>query len=595
MKPEIRSLLERTYDRETERLAVEEGLIRLDRPGHTKEIAHLAHCREGRQTAHVYAFGTLLGRLGEAEGGEMLRALAKLQRTDRADPHYGGFRWYAEESNVNDTNAAFFIVRPLVLLRLWHPEAIPASHARIMDDMLAHAGEWFRRECLLPTLYYPNKIVSDGAMLLAVSAILGREEYVEAGIRFFERWEDYTERRGWGWGENMSVAYIAVIVISLQIAATVLDGRMHSLGARLRGRIEELYGMLRFHDGEEPVPAIRSYNFSGETVRPDPLWVAAGVRGIRELDPGRLTLNGLLLFLPFGDELAAGSRTSQETRQPVPRERTERIFDDSRAYSWIGRHTRLGSLNRFPVIPGSYQWPTWGLGWQSFPASFSVAGEQLSFVRWYVDLGDEVRTHPGESYRTSYLAPALFRESFFPDVQTRSAQAGNVLLTVRSMSGVHNRAAAIADEWVVHRYAGRPIAMTTRSDGREWQVLPYPRATVALTALRGIPCGREERVPMRIAVEPEKGRLKLRQVLLERNGAAETVVHPRLEAGWAVVVLDGEASLDAVAAYLETVRIRDVDEPDGEVPRAAYAYVRDIRLSDSGGERVRLQADPYGV
>ncbi|MFD2880911.1 hypothetical protein ACFTAO_41190 [Paenibacillus rhizoplanae] len=60
-------------------------------------------------------------------------------------------------------------------------------------------------------------------------------------------------------------------------------------------------------------------------------------------------------------------RENASAALPVPRIREERIFDASRAYTWIGQHTRLGSINRFPVMPGSYQHPSWGAGLAELP------------------------------------------------------------------------------------------------------------------------------------------------------------------------------------------------------------------------------------
>ncbi|OAS16437.1 hypothetical protein [Paenibacillus oryzisoli] len=589
MKPNIHKLMNETFLFENKDVILEDGMVRYNKPGHTREIAHLGYCHEGRQTSHYYTFGMLLGHLDEQAGLHILGSIARLQRTDPSDPHYGGFRWYQEEEHVNDTNAAFFILRPLVILSICYPDVIPTSHRTVIHEMLRHAGEWFRKECGDPILYYPNKIVSDGALLLAISYLLNNPVYLDAGIRFFERWEDYTTRRGWGWGENISLVYLSVILNALQIAIKVLAGQGHPLEGQLATRIQNIYLFLQFQAGEEFVPTIRSYNFSGETTRDDMIWTLAGLVGVDGLQPEKLTMNHLLSLLVFESEVS--DRAGGSPPQPTPRIWAEPIFDKSFAYYWIGASSRLGSISRFPVIAGSYQWPDWGLGWQSFPVSFSVTGEQVSFLRWYVDLGDEVRTHPGESYRTSYLAPALFKESFFPDIQTRSAQSEHCLLTVRSMSNVNHGAAEIADEWVIHRYSGVIEEFTTAAEGRHWLLLRYANTTIAITALNGMTSNTSQRQLIDVDIMHESNRVKLRQVL--HYGQAGLVRHARLETGWAVLSLEDLSNKEEIHHYLEGVRIEDRSFADGEVPRTSYTEIRQIQLSIAGLEKVHLHVDPH--
>lgn len=68
--------------------------------------------------------------------------------------------------------------------------------------MFSHAAAWFSQECRTPELFYPNKTMSDGAMLLAIAHFLGEPESLQTAIAYFRRWEEYTVRRGWGWGRT---------------------------------------------------------------------------------------------------------------------------------------------------------------------------------------------------------------------------------------------------------------------------------------------------------------------------------------------------------------------------------------------------------
>jgi hypothetical protein len=617
MNSEVRAVLERSVEAALHEAVLEEGLVRYDRPGHTRQIALLPYCHEGRYSAGYYAFGLLTGQLPAEKGLEILQAVAELQIIDPVHRHYGGFRWYREEAEIQDSNAAFFILMPLVTVRLCVPDVFPAEHVELMDRMLGHAAVWFSHECAHPEIYYPNKIMSDGAMLLASAVLSGEERYAQEGLEFFRRWEDYTSRRGWGWGENLSLVYQSVMMNALRIAIQAIGFRDEELTRRLAGRMEELKEILRFHAGEEFVPTIRSYNFKGETVRKSLLWAAAGVRDFAEMSGYTCNLNDLVSLLLLEPEVAAGIRAQEE--QPLPRVREERVFDDARAYSWIGGNVRLGSVSRFPVMPGSYQWPTWGLGWQSFPVSFSVQGKQVSYLRWYVDEGESIRTHPAFDYHGGYLKPALFKESIYPDVQTVSSQRENAALVLRSMNRVNHQVKELADEWVVHRFDGALESIATEAGSRLWHVLRYPHAAVAVTALLRLAEGDAERAQQPVAVgdkvraqQPlaveDEGRrqqlvavvmdgdtLRLRQVLSSRAEAAR-LESWRLEAGWAVVAVDGEAGVEELEAYLNRYTIHDVTEPEAEVPRkVAGAMPRRCTLLLDGQPVVELYADPYHI
>ncbi|NGZ75352.1 hypothetical protein [Saccharibacillus alkalitolerans] len=681
--------MRRIYEKASDGIVVEDGLIRYDWSGHTRQIAHLPYCHEGRYSAGYYALERLLTWVGapdteEEAGGrasglarsrqaaepsqaafgaavdrpgarisasaadpadrpgeaglDTLRALAGLQITDPQSEFYGAFRWYAEEEEVQDSNAAFFILMPLVSLRLRVPEAVPAEHAAVTDEMLRHAAAWFERECREPELYYPNKTMSDGAMLLAAAGLLGDGARLNAAADYFERWESYTSRRGWGWGENMSLVYQSVMLNALEISVPLLKELRPELAERLAAHRETLLNILRFHDGRELVPSIRSYNFGGEVRRSSLAWLIAGVTGTEQAEETEFHVNDfstLLLFDSAFRERGPQDGIGAEARRkdaadalPAPRVREERVFDGARAYSWIGRRTRLGSLNAFPVIPGSYQHENWGLGWQSFPLSAAAEEGQVSYARWYVDDGETVRTHPAESYKTAYLMPALFRQRPYPEVRTYAAQNGHALLALRVLENLRQPAAEIADEWIVHRYAGEAEEVAG-GDGRTWHVLRYPGAAIAIAALQGIRFGEEEgkpasgsggaedgpqtkgslagnepdasgerklnpaeRRPGTLRAEREEGRLKLRQLLYA--GARRTLCAPRLETGWAVLCLDEAADEAAVRARLEQVTIEDSVLDDREMPRDPHERIRRIRLLEGGRERTALNIDPHG-
>ncbi|WJH35487.1 hypothetical protein N6H14_05530 [Paenibacillus sp. CC-CFT747] len=136
-----------------------------------------------------------------------------------------------------------------------------------------------------------------------------------------------------------------------------------------------------------------------------------------------------------------------------------------------------------------------------------------------------VRTHPAESYPHGYLNPALFGDPPYPEVETRCAQEGNALLAVRSLTGLHNQAEEIADEWIVHRFRHQVETVEIKnSDGarHRWLLLRYPEVTVALTALQGIVSNGTSAATAEGELEweqDEAGTLRIRRILYRGKNA----------------------------------------------------------------------------
>jgi hypothetical protein len=582
MNIQTKSVFQENWERFIGKLRLEEGLVNLGAPGHTAEASKVQEAHDGRSSAAYYAVGTALGVLEETQGLQILQAIAELQITDKMSPHYGAFRWYREETRVNDSNAAFFILMPLVVLRLYLEDQVPAAHRDLLDRMLDLGAIWFEHELKDPILYYSNKIVSDGALLLAISQIRGLPHHYQAGKAFFERWTDYTFRRGWGWGENISLIYISIIMNALRIASASLHAENHELHERIQTVMNGLVDYVRFHEGYEFVPAIRSYNTQGELHPSSLMWRIAGLE-----TPLSNVADGLS-YLLFEEEL---QKEMSASKLPIPRSRTERIMDSSYAHTWVGETGRIGSVNRFPVIAGSYQWPTWGLAWQSYPVSLAVEDHQVSYLRWYAHDGENVRTHPA-SYKTAYLGPALFRESWYPDTQLRSNQQNHAVLVVRSMSRIHNEASELADEWVVNRWTGE-LRTLQGADGREWTILQYPRSAVLIAPLLGIAYGDLTRRVPKLHTVVEDDTLRLRQVLYA--GESILLQQPRLETGWAIYYADGISSLDELTALAARLRLEEKSYKDGEIPRESYMEIRCAALFEGDTKLAELVIDPHKI
>jgi len=614
------SLLQDQFTRNQEPLDWSDGLLRTPGPGHTREVHELSAKHDGRHSANYYTASALYGGLDPKRGLGLLQELAKLQVSDRAHPQLGGFRWYREETKIADTNGAFFVMQPLVVLCLLHPDKIPADHRKVLDSMMRLALHWFAEECANPSLYYPNKIMSDGALLLGMAAVFDDAPSLEAGIAFWQRWEEYTQRRGWGWGENISFGYLSIIAGALQISRLVLEKREPALAAKLKKRLLDIFELVRFHGGKEFVPTIRSYNYLGNETVFGWLQTVARTRederdllGEVLLGAGPVNYGAIVGIHLFQDFLVESLKLPLPAPIHKPCTRRDRLFDNTFASTWMGKHLRLGSVNQYPNIPGCYQHPTWGLGWQSMPLNFLVEGHQVGFARMYATVAGKTRCHPGMGHHASYLSPALFTETTLPELRTQSSQQGPAVLALRSISGLCNAASELQDTWVINRFQGEVYtldvpsgpgsvqAVQMKNDNavfqsgsqqtpeRQWVILAYPQATLAFSALSTLAVGDTAPRAGAVSFDQAEGVLHLRQFLY--RGEETLLRQDRIEAGWVILAFDAARSRAEITAELAQVVLSDLAVPDFEVPRDGFTLQRKVRLTH-GSTAVGLDFDP---
>lgn len=512
-------------------------------PGHTRAVSTCERTHNGRDTAAWYTVGRILGLLSDEEGAGMVRAIESLQDRDEASPFFGCMRWYAEETFINDSNAAFFVQMPLAAALLAAPEVIPAEEREGILRILRRGGRWFAHETVHGPIHYTNKILADGGMTLAVARLTDDDALYAAGLRFFKRFLAYTHDEGWGWGENISLGYNGVILTMLRLASAALKAEDAGLRDRIEALIRSQLAHFRFFEGHEPVPGIRSYNFGGIDEMPCIVYNLAGVpgSGLDALRPDAWSAaTACLLF--DGELYRTDAELTEWQPLPAPRTRVTRVFHENEAYSWIGRGGSLGTLNNFPVFPDCYQHKTWGLGWQSMPVSADVYGACTSYLRWVVRTADGERIHP----RSAFLSPAVFAEDDpYPSIRTRCSQRDNAAIVFRMMEGVDNDAFSICDEWYIPTGTEKPgmgpraipggdwlpaAGAEIRREG-DWICVVFPHASLLLRPLAG---GQVE------TRWDENGACRLSVTCAQSE--AGHIVCPELASGWAVVFYDGEAA-----------------------------------------------------
>ncbi len=471
------------------------GMVAIER-GHTTEVSSLGTVHCGRATSEYFLLHDFLG---EEPPPRLLEALQSLQITDIADPHYGGFRWYAEETSVHDTNAAFFIQHPLVLAVLGREAQDERPSGTILRTILARGLEGFRREKEHPKLFYTNKVVSDAALLFALEWIVERRRDGD-GKEFLETWCEYTEKKGWGWGENTSPVYIQVTLSALCLAMGIAtrSGCEDAFVRRLKNLAEILSSSLAFHAPNHFVPSIRSYNFAGEPRCPLPLYALMGYDAVPPVPTTfqEAEKNYWTSMLDWVTRFADFSLPPKEQRS-VPAFHRERVWEGTHATSWRGKHIGLGGVEKFPVMRGCYQSERGGLGWQSMPVAFVANDENYGYLQWKNAGRDgKVRTHPAADYHSGYLSGELFASTLLgTDIHTLTRQAGPLMLVARlawSLPRAEASEMRLSDSLYVPRFSGTCVlkrgALPSGSESAtapcgEWVILNYPGCALAIQAV----------------------------------------------------------------------------------------------------------------
>ncbi len=581
----------------------ENGLLRIKGSGHTWEVSELLEVHPGRNSASVYVLGKLLDDLDKEHGLEILSAIEALQVSDTDNPRCGAFRWYREETQPIDTNAAFFTLLPLAVARNYEPDLLSPEEKNTIDRMLKRSCSWFSHECKNPIFFYTNKIISDGAMLTAIGKLTGDDNIISQSRVFLNKWLEYTEQRGFGWGENLSPGYNGVTIQAFTVIKSALaDTKEDNLLVNRLNKIEKgIIETFRFNNGYELVPAIRSYNVKGYLKLPSVIYNLAQVEGFGIADSMHALNNNDLdklsnlsrAMIIYGDRLYLDEsdyiRKGYSNRQSYPGFRETHVMDTVKACTWIGNNGGLGSLNKFPVIEGSYQHKGWGLGWQCFPVSAIVYENQVSFLRFNVDDGEKMRHHPHKDKHTAYLDPALFSETHYPDVKTSCRQEKNTLIAIRSIEKLRNRAKSISDSFDVQRFTGEIHEFKIKE--RQWIALSCDNACICMTPLMGVKEGTCEPTEGYLEIKKEGADVRLVQQMYK--GELKTLYNDRISTGWIFHFIDREMETKDIRKYLKDFFISEKSLPDGLVPRMPEWNIHTIDVSYRNKMLIAMKHDPY--
>ncbi|MBQ7794673.1 MAG: hypothetical protein IJ366_09195 [Clostridia bacterium] len=541
-----------------------DNMIIANRRPHTPSVESLERCSDGRETGAYYFLARYFDMIDDVQAEGIVSEIIKLQNTDESDRLYGCMRWYREEPYIFDTNGAFFVLLPFALAYVLCENKMTAGEKDGIRLMLERGGKWFQKECAGP-IYYTNKITSDGAILALISKATGK--YKEECRDFWNDWTEYADELGWGWGENISDCYSLITLNAL--SAACLAAPDEGIKVKIEQKRQELLEYVSFHNGKEFIPSIRSYNFSGD--------INYGGAVYKTLLKPELIVNFADLMSAVVINISAAS-SEAFGNSPAKSVKTQRIFKDSYAYTWKGDGLRLGSVSKFPAMPGCYQNDNWGLGWQSMPVSAMLEGEYVSFLRFRTKVNGNTHSHPAQDKHSAFLYNRLFEDNAIPDYQTRAAQNENILVAIRSISHIANTAEFVCDEWCI---PGDRDVEIYETDNAVWYVVDNK---IAVFPLNGVFAKSNTREKPTVKILKENGFTTISAIIYE--GASTLLIAEYTEAAWIVTASKN------VTEYLDKIKITDEKITDRTVPRMPCKQKRKITVSD-GAKSAVLEYDPY--
>jgi len=230
-------------------------------PGHTISTKNLARLHSIPNAASRLIAAAQQEALPEIDVAKVLTALRNMQTKDGSEQH-GCFKWYWEETEVYDTNAAFFTGLSLIVLQWFWNEKLPCDARSILGDILKDLHVWFMREAREKHFFYPNKYLGDLVCAWLLSELLKINESKDALLALMKEAGQYWLEDRWAWGEHMSDSYALVCLD--EVSLLVL------LARELPDDVKELYKKLLadllliddMFDGGPRVPALRSYAFT---------------------------------------------------------------------------------------------------------------------------------------------------------------------------------------------------------------------------------------------------------------------------------------------------------------------------------------------
>lgn len=493
---------------------LENGMVRVHKKPHVSDLEHLDSACSAPATGVFYFVSRYLGI--DIDGELLLTELTKLQDNDPESITYGCMKWYRESTRIQDTNSAFFTLRNICYTLKFCKHNIPKAELDIIFPFLRTAVNWFKKECSCAQFFYPNKTMSDGALLVLLSDLLNDKTLIDNSIDFWIRWMDYTDEYGWGWGENTSKEYTNVMKEALIIALMGLK-QAPSVYNRLLSVYKRMLEYCAYHGEYEFTPSIRTYNYTGKAIiGKNP--ADKDIFNFEHIDNEAIAQIIILQNAPNVDLTPDQSNFHKE-----------RIFGDSYALTYKGENIRLGSVTKFPVMRNCYEGRGWGLGWQSMPVSAIALKHETAFMRFVTISNGELRCHMSTGIRDKNLFPDLN----IPKIYTCANQEKNMAVVVRMVEQIANTSSFFSDEWYFQNFNGK-----IQTFG-EWYIFNYGDCALCIKSFDN-----------KLEIQQDGNKVRLINKFYE--GEEQLLVINRDIHSWAIVALDNCNNIEKELSEIQT-------------------------------------------
>lgn len=433
-------------------------------PGHTRPVADLQRVHNGTIAASRLLAAAQRRQLATLPCLRVLQTLREMQWR-KPGAKFGCFRWYWEETEPVDTNAAFFIGGPLIVLDFAYGDQLDAESRTLLAAMLTDLRVWFDGQASKLTTIYPNKYMADivYAWLLAEKAgdVNGQQKLATIMHQAAREWRD----GHWGWGEHLSDGYCAVLIDQLSTLLLLSQKLPDDLRTEYQGLLDELLAIEDAYGNRPRVPTIRSYAFDSV---PSHVNFRERVRAVGGADPRHMVppepgsvappiktgfSNPLLYDLDWHAKMPPRAAPQKDIRiatgggaEAVCRAETDML---------------LGTLTRYPILPNTDR-ETSGLSWQTMPVAFVRNGTDWGFLRFYAKEGGRERGFPALEKHSAFLSNALsIHEKPVPVGRTWSIQHGGDAVVLRIMPVVPASWDAYEDHLQIVRPTGRVTELPT--------------------------------------------------------------------------------------------------------------------------------------
>jgi hypothetical protein len=412
---------------------------------------------------------------------------------------FGCFRWYWEETEPVDTNAAFFIGGPLITLEFAYHDQLDSETQALLNAILKDLKIWFDGQASKLTTIYPNKymadIVYDWLLVEKAGDTDGRGKLEKIMHQAAREWRD----GHWGWGEHLSDCYCAVLIDELSTLLLLSKTLPDSLRTEYQGLLNELLAIEDAYSNRPRVPTIRCYAF--ESV-PSHINFRERVRAVDGADPRHVVPPE-----PGSGPLPAKTKYSSPTlydskwHEKIPPraapQKDIRIAAAGGAEAVCRAETdmMLGTITRYPILPNLDREGS-GLSWQTMPVAFVRNGTDWGFLRFYAKEGKRERGFPALEHHWAYLSNALsLKEKPLPVGKTWSIQYGGDAVVLRIMPVVPASWDAYEDHLQLIRPTGKLTELPAGGPMRGLD-LAYPERTFSVRLVALVDGGQIQRTDL---------------------------------------------------------------------------------------------------